>query len=218
MALAHFIYHAPVGAPTYLDLLPVDVLRYALIPFLGWEDRIHLNMLTPPGDRTPPKKIPKDRIIAHHNEATQQLLYTSRKACHKIFERWCRTQTPADLKAYNDAHHRWMKLHADSVLLHKHSPEFRSDVRVVFANWYPTSRDPDTRARDIADFQALRDAHAKPTEHKIRSERWLRGLVTQNNVLVTRAVYAVLVGRVGVTLKEANLYREGKIFTVREDN
>jgi hypothetical protein len=63
--LLDFIYHAPVGAPTYFDVLPVDVLRHALIPFLGWEDRIHLNMLTPPGDRTPPNKIPKSAIAAH---------------------------------------------------------------------------------------------------------------------------------------------------------
>ena len=63
--LLDFIYHAPVGAPTYFDVLPVDVLRHALIPFLGWEDRIHLNMLTPPGDRTPPNKIPKSAIASH---------------------------------------------------------------------------------------------------------------------------------------------------------
>jgi len=65
MSLLRFIHHAPVGAPTYFDLLPVDVLRCFIIPFLGWEDRIHLNMLTPPGDRTPPNKIPKDRIAEH---------------------------------------------------------------------------------------------------------------------------------------------------------
>jgi len=65
MSLLRFIHHAPVGAPTYLDLLPVDVLCHFIIPFLSWEDRIHINMITPPGDRTPPAKIPKDRIAAH---------------------------------------------------------------------------------------------------------------------------------------------------------
>lgn len=59
------ILHTCVGAPTYFDLLPGDVLQYCILPFLGWEDCIHLNMLTPPGDRTPPKRIPKERIIAH---------------------------------------------------------------------------------------------------------------------------------------------------------
>ena len=68
--LLDFIYHAPVGAPTYFDVLPVDVLRHALIPFLGWEDRIHLNMLTPPGDRTPPNKIPKSAIAANQLAAS----------------------------------------------------------------------------------------------------------------------------------------------------
>jgi hypothetical protein len=68
--LLDFIYHAPVGAPTYLDVLPVDVLRHALIPFLGWEDRIHLNMITPPGDRTPPNKIPKLAIAANQLAAS----------------------------------------------------------------------------------------------------------------------------------------------------
>ena len=213
MTLARFIYHTPVGAPTYFDILPVDVLCHALLPFLEWEDRIHLNMLTPPGDRTPPKKIPKDRIIAHHNEATRQLVYTSREATQNTFERWCHTQIPADLKAYHDARHRWLKLLADSVLLHKHSPEFRSDVRREFANWYPSGS-----PYDRSDLQALRDAHAKPTEHTIRSERWLPGLVTQNNILVTRAVYSILVGSVEVPLKEPNLYRDGDIYTVSEVN
>ena len=63
--LSERIQHVCVGAPTYFDCLPGDVLQFCIIPFLDWEDRINLNMLTPPGDRTLPKKIPKDRIIAH---------------------------------------------------------------------------------------------------------------------------------------------------------
>ena len=65
MSLLRFIHHTPVGKATYLDLLPVDVLRHQLIPFLDWDDRIHINMLTPPGDRTPPNKIPKSSIAQH---------------------------------------------------------------------------------------------------------------------------------------------------------
>ena len=74
MSLLRFIYHTPVGKPTYLDLLPVDVLRHHLIPFLGWEDRIHINMLTPPGDRTPPNKIPKISIAEHQLVMTVPVL------------------------------------------------------------------------------------------------------------------------------------------------
>lgn len=65
MSVLSVIHHECVGAPTYLDVLPGDVLQYCLMPFLGWEDRIHVNMLTPVGDRTLPNKIPKERIIAH---------------------------------------------------------------------------------------------------------------------------------------------------------
>ena len=65
MSLCRVIQHQCVGNPTYLDVLPGDVLQYCIMPFLGWEDRIHVNMLTPVGDRTPPNKIPKERIIAN---------------------------------------------------------------------------------------------------------------------------------------------------------
>ena len=76
--LSDKILHTCVGAPTYFDCLPGDVLQFCIIPFLDWEDRIHLNMLTPPGDRTPPKKIPKDRIIAH------QLYVSSKEMIAKV--------------------------------------------------------------------------------------------------------------------------------------
>jgi len=78
MSLFSVIQHQCVGKPTYLDVLPGDVLRYCIIPFLGWEDRIHLNMLTPAGDRTPPNRIPKDRIIAN------QILICSKKLVRLI--------------------------------------------------------------------------------------------------------------------------------------
>lgn len=84
MALRSFIYHATVGAPTYLDTLPVDVLRHALIPFLGWEDRIHLNMITPPGDRTPPKKIPKISIAEHQLVMTVPVLKAKMRKVENI--------------------------------------------------------------------------------------------------------------------------------------
>jgi len=65
MALCRVIQHKCVGNPTYLDVLPGDVLQYCIMPFLGWEDRIYVNMLTPAGDRTLPNRIPKERIIAN---------------------------------------------------------------------------------------------------------------------------------------------------------
>jgi hypothetical protein len=65
MSLFSVIQHQCVGKPTYLDVLPGDVLRYCIMPFLSWQDRIHVNMLTPAGDRTPPDRIPKERIIAN---------------------------------------------------------------------------------------------------------------------------------------------------------
>jgi len=65
MHISDRILHTCTGHPSYFDVLPADILRYCIAPFLDWEERIHLNMLTPPGDRTPPKKIPKDQILAH---------------------------------------------------------------------------------------------------------------------------------------------------------
>lgn len=72
MPLYDFIYHTPVGAPTYLDILPVDVLRTALFPLLDYDARINVNIITPPGDRVAPQKIPKDRIIAHQLKTAHQ--------------------------------------------------------------------------------------------------------------------------------------------------
>jgi hypothetical protein len=77
-SVARVIQHQCVGTPTYLDVLPGDVLRFCIIPFLEWEDRIHVNMLTPPGDRTPPNKIPMERIIAN------QLLINTKKLMPQI--------------------------------------------------------------------------------------------------------------------------------------
>jgi hypothetical protein len=84
MSLSRFIYHKTVGKPTYFDLLPVDVMRHHLIPFLGWEDRIHVNMLTPPGDRTPPKKIPKQAIAAHQLSMSASKVHAKLKEFQQI--------------------------------------------------------------------------------------------------------------------------------------
>ena len=80
-SIARVIQHKCVGKPTYLDVLPGDVLQYCIMPYLGWEDRIHVNMLTPAGDRTLPNKIPKEQIIAHNlNLITQKLTRQARKS------------------------------------------------------------------------------------------------------------------------------------------
>ena len=91
MSLASVIQHKCVGAPTYLDVLPGDVIQYCIMPFLGWEDRIHVNMLTPAGDRTLPNKISKERIIANQlMTSTQKLMLLIKK----VF----------DLKLHRDNH------------------------------------------------------------------------------------------------------------------
>jgi len=71
-SLLNFIHHKPVAAPTYFDLLPIDVLRHHLMPFLGWEDRINLNQMFPSADRILPNKISKTRIIEHQLASTKQ--------------------------------------------------------------------------------------------------------------------------------------------------
>uniref|UniRef100_A0A6C0F3B9 Uncharacterized protein n=1 Tax=viral metagenome TaxID=1070528 RepID=A0A6C0F3B9_9ZZZZ len=73
-SLLKFIHHKPVAAPTYFDLLPIDVLRHHLMPFLGWEDRIHLNQMFPPADRILPNKIPKSSIAEHQLVMTVPVL------------------------------------------------------------------------------------------------------------------------------------------------
>jgi hypothetical protein len=97
MSLSRFIHHKTVGKPTYFDLLPADVLRHHLIPFLGWEDRIHINMLTPPGDRTPPKKIPKLAIAAHQLSISAIKVRAKLKAFEEIQYKRARSRSGPSL-------------------------------------------------------------------------------------------------------------------------
>ena len=185
MSLLRFIHHAPVGAPTYLDLLPVDVLRCFIIPFLGWEDRIHLNMLTPPGDRTPPAKIPKDRIAAHQLKLS--IAETSKKI--KDWETTSRTrgisqQRKIDalldvLRTLNKGHN--MIVAQYSQRLH----DTISEKMVEFSD--PTNL---RRIRLLAQRHELQvniqlileKLAANPYSHDLKPQKWLRERVTQNEI------------------------------------
>jgi hypothetical protein len=190
MSLLRFIHHAPVGAPTYLDLLPVDVLRCFIIPFLGWEDRIHLNMLTPPGDRTPPSKIPKDRIAAH--QLNLSIVATREKI--KKWETTSRTRGMSQqrkidalldvLRTLNKGHN--MIVAQYSQRLH----DTISEKMVEFsdpANLRRIRLLAQRHELQVAVQVLLEKMAASPYSHEVRPKKWLRERVTQNE---TSLVYA----------------------------
>jgi hypothetical protein len=190
MSLLRFIHHAPVGAPTYLDLLPVDVLRCFIIPFLGWEDRIHLNMLTPPGDRTPPAKIPKDRIAAHQLKLS--IAETSKKI--KDWETTSRTRGISQqrkIDALLDVLRTLNKGH--NMIVAQYSQRLHDTISEKMVEF---SRPWSLRAiRLLAQRHELQVAvqvllekmAANPYSHEVRPKKWLRERVTQNE---TSLVYA----------------------------
>ena len=190
MSLLRFIHHAPVGAPTYLDLLPVDVLRCFIIPFLGWEDRIHLNMLTPPGDRTPPAKIPKDRIAAHQLKLS--IAETSKKI--KDWETTSRTRGISQqrkIDALLDVLRTLNKGH--NMIVAQYSRRLHDTISEKMVEF---SRPWSLRAiRLLAQRHELQVAvqvllekmAASPYSHEVKPKKWLRERVTQNE---TSLVYA----------------------------
>jgi hypothetical protein len=190
MSLLRFIHHAPVGAPTYLDLLPVDVLRCFIIPFLGWEDRIHLNMLTPPGDRTPPAKIPKDRIAAHQLKLS--IAETSKKI--KDWETTSRTRGLSQqrkIDALLDVLRTLNKGH--NMIVTRYSRRLHDTISEKMVEF---SRPWSLRAvRLLAQRHELQVAvqvllekmAANPYSHEVKPKKWLRERVTQNE---TSLVYA----------------------------
>lgn len=183
------ILHTCVGAPTYFDYLPGDVLQYCIMPFLSWEDRIHLNMLTPPGDRLAPNKIPKDRIIAHQLTVSTQDLLT------KILK----VQDLQD-KKYGRSFHRYRvsqkkiteailsvlrTFSKDSnVLLLKHSNTLRATTLQKIeefsrpANLAKITRN--TQKQEMRELiQILTENLAEyPFVSMIKSQRWLKAPVT----------------------------------------
>jgi hypothetical protein len=185
MSLLRFIYHAPVGTPTYFDLLPVDVLRCFIVPFLGWEDRIHLNMLTPPGDRTPPAKIPKDRIAAHQLKLS--IVATREKI--RNWENTARTRGMSQkrkIDALLDVLRTLNKGH--NMIVVQYSQRLRgtiSEKMVEFSN--PANL---RRIRLLAQRHELQvniqlileKLAANPYSHDLNPKKWLRERVTQNEI------------------------------------
>ena len=190
MSLLRFIHHAPVGAPTYLDLLPVDVLRCFIIPFLGWEDRIHLNMLTPPGDRTPPDKIPKDRLAAHQLKLS--IVATTEKI--KKWDTTSRTRGMSQqrkIDALLDVLRTLNKGH--NMIVAQYSQRLHDTIGQKMVEF----SDPANlrRIRLLAQRHELQVAvqvllekmAANPYSHEVKPKKWLRERVTQNE---TSLVYA----------------------------
>jgi hypothetical protein len=190
MSLLRFIHHAPVGAPTYLDILPVDVIRHALIPFLGWEDRININRMTPPGDRTPPNKIPKNRIIAHQLNITIPRLTAMTR---DINRHWGRRNMPR-YQVVDDTIRilrEFAKGH--NMMAVQHLPRLRETLlRRAAELTDPRSIRAIPR---IAQRMEMQDAvdniraglEKYPAKHEVKPWKWLRERVTQNE---TSLVYA----------------------------
>jgi hypothetical protein len=190
MSLLRFVYHTPVGSPTYLDLLPVDVLRHALIPFLGWEDRIHINRMTPPGDRTPPNKIPKDRIAAH--QLHMSISATTRKI--KDWDAASRTRGLSQqrkIDALLDVLRILNKGH--NMIVSQYSLRLRDTIGQKMVEF----SDPVNlrKIRLLAQRHELQVAvqvilermTAIPYSHDLKPKKWLRERVTQNE---TSLMYA----------------------------
>jgi hypothetical protein len=190
MSLLRFIHHAPVGAPTYLDLLPVDVLRCFIIPFLGWEDRIHLNMLTPPGDRTPPAKIPKDRIAAH--QLNLSIVATREKI--KKWETMSRTRGMSQqrkIDALLDVLRTLNKGH--NMIVARYSQRLHDTISEKMVEFSDPANLRRIRLRaqrhelQVAVQVLLEKMAASPYSHEVKPKKWLRERVTQNE---TSLVYA----------------------------
>lgn len=193
MSLSTCILHTCVGAPTYLDVLPGDVLRFCLMPFLGWEDRIHVNMLTPPGDRTPPNRIPKDRIIANQLLACVPKMSVKLKAFDKLSsERTARRirgrkDVPSQMSITEAALAvlRCFKIQNYGLLL-QYSSKFR-DVVIEKMTEFSSPRTLKfiTRVAQRNEMKALvshilQQLSENPYSHEIPAERWLHATVTQN--------------------------------------
>ena len=172
-SLSDKILHTCVGAPTYFDCLPGDVLQFCIIPFLGWEDRIHLNMLTPPGDRTPPNKIPKDSIIAHHLQVTTKDMLMKLKA-------YDRTRYSSQMKRTAAILTVLQTLNKESnSLLYQYSSDFRRAVEnklVEFSD--PATIRKITRVKQREEMKGvvnklLEKMTAYPFSHNVKKKEWL---------------------------------------------
>jgi len=188
MSLLSFIHHTPVGTPTYFDLLPVDVLRCFIIPLLGWEDRIHINMITPPGDRTPPNKIPKDRIIAHQlSMVVPNLIKKAKKAYDLHIRRLRRVGVRPPIYEVADAAidilREIVKNH--NMLVLQHSARLRAVVLEKVAEFSePASIRVIPRIAQRAEMQdaihhVLVALDKNPAKHEVKPWKWGKARVTQ---------------------------------------
>jgi hypothetical protein len=207
MPLSDSIFHKCVGQPTYFDVLPTDVIRCYLMPLLGWEDRIHLNMLTPPGDRTPPAKIPKDRIAAHQLKLS--IVATREKI--RNWENVSRTRGMSQrlkIDALLDVLRTLNKGH--NMIVAQYSQRLRdtiSEKMVEFSN--PNNL---RRIRLLAqrhELQAtiqviLERMNAKPYSHEVKPKKWLRERVTQNEIALIHNEW--LDGGVQIHRRQGDIY------------
>ena len=197
MSLARVIQHECVGAPTYLDVLPGDVLQYCIMPFLGWEDRIHLNMLTPAGDRTPPNKIPKERIIANQMLICTKMLtpLADNANCLQTLRNHYRGQ---DLRGGPSLTKVVEKIiiflealvKPQNAVLFQHNSQFRgvaTDKVTEFSDPVNISKIPRIYLREkLADVvQKLTEMLATyPFIKVVKSQRYLSATVTQNETAI----------------------------------
>ena len=185
MPLSDSIFHTCVGQPTYFDVLPTDVIRCYLMPLLGWEDRIHLNMLTPPGDRTPPAKIPKDRIAAH--QLNLSIVATREKI--KNWESVSRTRGMSQrrkIEALLDVLRILKKGH--NMIVAQYSQRLRDTIREKMVEF----SDPANLRRirllaqrhelQVATQVILERMNANPYSHEVKPKKWLRERVTQTAI------------------------------------
>jgi len=188
MSLHHFIYHAPVGSPTYLDTLPAAVISHCIIPFLDWEDRININRITPAGDRTPPNKIPKDRIVGHQLSILAPALSVKVKNANNLYAR--RASRGAARPPIYQVADAIIEVFREAVkghnpLLCQHSAAFRSTLARKVAEF---SEPANVRAIPrIAQRAEMQDAihhvlvmmDQMPFKNEVPSQKWKKARVTQ---------------------------------------
>jgi len=207
MPLSDSIFHKCVGQPTYFDVLPTDVIRCYLMPLLGWEDRIHLNMLTPPGDRTPPAKIPKDRIVAH------QLYFSTAEVLDKarVWRRVGSTRGVSQqrrmealldtLRVYNKGHNILIACHdrGNRTVLQERLEEFSRPESLRAIRLLAQRNE-----MQVAVQLLLEKLAANPYSHDVKPKRWLRERVTQNEIALIHNEW--LEGGVQIHRRQGDIY------------
>ena len=209
MSLLRFIYHTPVGSPTYLDLLPAAVIGHHILPFLGWEDKIHVNMLTPPGDRTPPAKIPKDRIAAH--QLNMSILDTTGKI--KNWDRVSGTRGMSQqrkidalldvLRTLNKGHNMIVAQHSQRLrdTISQKMVEFSDPATLKHIRLLAQRHELQTAVQVILERMA-----AAPFLHEVKPKKWLRERATQNEISLVYTAW--LEGGVRIYREFGDIYTE----------